>query len=63
MLGVRLPYDLEEKLTRLAKKTGHTKSYYAKKALERFLEQESQVHAAHVPVNFGDNYTLGFYDL
>lgn len=38
MLAVRLPYKLEHRLSKLADKTGHTKTYYVKMALERFLE-------------------------
>lgn len=37
MLGVRLSYEIEERLERLSQETGHTKSYYAKKAIEEFL--------------------------
>jgi RHH-type rel operon transcriptional repressor/antitoxin RelB len=35
---VRIPVALDERLTRLAAKTGRTKTYYARKALETFLE-------------------------
>jgi RHH-type transcriptional regulator, rel operon repressor / antitoxin RelB len=35
---VRIPVTLDERLTRLAHKTGRSKSYYARKALETFLE-------------------------
>lgn len=35
---VRIPVALDERLTRLALKTGRSKSYYAGKALETFLE-------------------------
>jgi len=35
---VRIPVALDERLTRLALKTGRSKSYYARKALETFLE-------------------------
>jgi len=38
MLALRLPKDLERRLDKLAKKTGRTKSYYAKEAIARFLE-------------------------
>ena len=38
MLGVRLEPELEKRLERLAKKTGRTKTYYAKLAIEQFLE-------------------------
>ena len=38
MLGIRLEPELEKRLDRLAKETGRTKSYYAKLAIEQFLE-------------------------
>lgn len=40
MFALRLPADIEERLEHLAKKTGRTKSYYAKKAIVDFLEAE-----------------------
>ena len=38
MLGVRLEPELEKRLERLAKKTGRTKSYYAKEAIRHYVE-------------------------
>ena len=38
MLALRLPEQLEYRLGNLAKETGRTKSYYAKVAIENFLE-------------------------
>jgi RHH-type transcriptional regulator, rel operon repressor / antitoxin RelB len=38
MLGVRLERELEERLERLARRTGRSKSYYAKEAIRQFLE-------------------------
>jgi RHH-type transcriptional regulator, rel operon repressor / antitoxin RelB len=38
MLGIRLDPELETRLERLAKKTGRSKSYYAKLAIRQFLE-------------------------
>ncbi len=35
---VRIPVALDERLTLLAAKTGRSKTYYARKALETFLE-------------------------
>ena len=35
---VRIPVALDERLTRLAQRTGRSKSYYARKALETFIE-------------------------
>jgi len=40
MLALRLSKEIEEELTDLAKRTGRTKSYYAKKAIEEFLEDQ-----------------------
>ena len=38
MLAIRLNSDLEERLTRLARKTGRTKTFYAREAIEQHLE-------------------------
>ncbi len=38
MLGVRLEPELEKRLERLAKKTGRTKSFYAKEAIREYVE-------------------------
>jgi RHH-type rel operon transcriptional repressor/antitoxin RelB len=35
---VRIPVALDERLTRLAAKTGRSKTYFARRALETFLE-------------------------
>jgi len=39
MLGVRLEPELEQRLNILAKKTRRSKSYLAKEALRRYLDQ------------------------
>jgi RHH-type rel operon transcriptional repressor/antitoxin RelB len=38
MLAVRLDKDLEERLERLAAKTGRTKTFYAREAIEAHLD-------------------------
>jgi RHH-type transcriptional regulator, rel operon repressor / antitoxin RelB len=38
MLALRLPADLEARLTALAEKTGRTKSFYARAAIEEYIE-------------------------
>ena len=38
MLGIRLEPDLEKRLEKLAKQTGRSKSYYARLAIQQFLE-------------------------
>lgn len=40
MLGVRLDEELEARLNALAEKTHRSKSYLAKEALTRYIEQE-----------------------
>lgn len=38
MLALRLPEDMNTRLAQLARKTGRSKSYYVRKALNEFLE-------------------------
>ncbi len=38
MLGIRLDSKTEHRLEQLCEKTGHTKSYYMRKALNEFLD-------------------------
>ncbi|MCE0484023.1 MAG: TraY domain-containing protein [Methylacidiphilales bacterium] len=48
MLALRLDPKIEERLSRLAKKTGRTKSYYAREAiLEHLSELEDAYLALH----------------
>lgn len=46
MLALRLPSKMEERLEVLAQKTGRTKSYYAKLAIEEFLENQEDYFIA-----------------
>ena len=46
MLALRLPAEIEERLNVLAHKTGRTKSYYAKLAIEEFLENQEDYYIA-----------------
>ncbi len=46
MLALRLPPDLEKRLDALAKKTGRTKSFYAREAIMRHLEDLEDYHLA-----------------
>ena len=39
MLGIRLEATLEKRLERLAKKTGRSKSFYAREAIRQYLEE------------------------
>ena len=38
MLSVRLEAEIEDRLGKLSARTGRTKSYYVREAIERFLE-------------------------
>lgn len=46
MLAIRLPVEIEHRLTELAKKTGRTKSYYAREAILAHLEDLEDVYLA-----------------
>lgn len=39
MQAVRIPKELDERLARLARETGRTKSYYARRAIAEWLEE------------------------
>jgi RHH-type rel operon transcriptional repressor/antitoxin RelB len=46
MLALRLPAEIEKRLDSLAKKTGRTKSFYAREAILRHLEDLEDYHLA-----------------
>jgi len=46
MLALRLPPEIEERLAALAKKTGRTKSYYAREAILRQIEDLEDYYLA-----------------
>ena len=46
MVAVRLPQEIEDRLTVLSKKTGRTKSFYIRQALEEHLEDMEDVYLA-----------------
>jgi len=47
MLALRLPAQIEKRLDQLAKKTGRSKSFYAREAILRHLEDLEDFHLAH----------------
>jgi RHH-type rel operon transcriptional repressor/antitoxin RelB len=53
MLALRLPPALEKRLDTLAKKTGRTKSYYAREAILRHLEDIEDQHLAVARIKRG----------
>lgn len=46
MLAVRLPAAIEKRLERLAKRTGRTKTFYAREAILQHLEELEDVYLA-----------------
>ena len=46
MVAIRLPQELESRLNILSHKTGRTKSFYIRQALEEHLEELEDVYLA-----------------
>jgi len=46
MLALRLPPDIEKRLDALARKTGRSKSFYAREAILRHIEDLEDYHLA-----------------
>ena len=46
MLALRLPEDIEKRLAALAKKTGRTKSFYAREAIIEKMEELEDFYLA-----------------
>ena len=46
MLAIRLPADIEKRLDTLAKKTGRTKTYYAREAILSCIEDMEDTYIA-----------------
>jgi len=46
MLAIRLPKDIEERLSRLAKKTNRSKTYFAREAILNYLEDLEDAYLA-----------------
>ncbi|MDF1569518.1 MAG: type II toxin-antitoxin system VapB family antitoxin [Spirochaetaceae bacterium] len=46
MLAVRVSQEVEERLARLAKLTGRTKTFYVREALEEHLDELEEIYLA-----------------
>jgi RHH-type rel operon transcriptional repressor/antitoxin RelB len=46
MLAIRLPEKIEKRLARLAKRTGRTKTYYAREAILQHLDDLEDIYIA-----------------
>ncbi len=46
MLAIRLPQSIEERLEKLARRTGRTKSFYAREAILEYLDDLEDMYLA-----------------
>jgi RHH-type rel operon transcriptional repressor/antitoxin RelB len=46
VLAIRLPDSIEKRLAKLAKRTGRTKTFYAREAILRYLEDLEDIYDA-----------------
>ena len=46
MLAIRLPQSIERRLERLARRTGRTKTFYAREAILEHLEELEDLYLA-----------------
>ncbi len=51
MLAIRLPADIEDRLDRLAKATGRTKTFYAREAILEHLDDLEDLYFAERRLN------------
>jgi RHH-type transcriptional regulator, rel operon repressor / antitoxin RelB len=60
MLALRLPADMEKRLDALAKRTGRTKSFYARRAIMEFIEDLEDVLDAEEVLAASDGKYVSF---
>lgn len=60
MLSIRLDKSLEKRLTSLARKTGRTKTFYARKALQEYMDDAEDYFLAEraIAEDDGTRYSL-----
>ena len=66
MLAIRLPEELEKRLADLAKRTGRTKTFYAREAIARHLEDLEDIYLADLElqrVRDGDSPTYSLEEV
>ena len=64
MLAVRLDKDIEARLERLASRTGRTKTFYAREAIEAHLDDLEDFYLAEERLRrFRDEDAIGLADL
>ena len=63
MLALRLPPEIEKRLDNLAKKTGRTKSYYARQAILEHLEDMEDIALAEERLKSDDGVRIALEDV
>lgn len=63
MLALRLPPDIEKRLDDLARKTGRTKSYYARQAILEHLEDMEDLALAEERLKSDDGVRIALEDV
>ena len=53
MLAIRLPEKIEKRLDRLARRTGRTKTYYARVAILQYLDELEDIYLAEKRLEAG----------
>jgi len=46
MIAIRLPEEIDQRLTALAKRTGRTKTFYARQAILKHIEDMEDIYIA-----------------
>ncbi|MCL2660146.1 MAG: DUF6290 family protein [Acidobacteriaceae bacterium] len=66
MIAVELPVEVEERLDRLAKDTGRTKTYYVREAVFEYLEDLEDLYLAEKrmeDLRAGRSYTVSLEEV
>jgi RHH-type transcriptional regulator, rel operon repressor / antitoxin RelB len=66
MLAIRLPESIEKRLEKLAKRTGRTKTFYARQAILQHLEDLEDVYLAERSldrIRSGEDATISLEDV
>ena len=66
MLAIRLPESIEKRLEKLAKRTGRTKTFYAREAILQYIEELEDVYLAERSldrIRSGESSTIPLEDV